>query len=37
MKMKEELQKPQVEEDTDVNVYGNNDYCPGGMRCGLDW
>jgi hypothetical protein len=37
MKMKEELQKPQVEEDSEVNVYSNNDICGGGIRCGLEW
>jgi hypothetical protein len=34
--MKEELQKPQVEEDADVNVYGG-DSCFLNIGCGLEW
>jgi hypothetical protein len=38
IKMKEELQKPQVEEDAVVNVYGGDagNGCSNNV-CGLEW
>jgi hypothetical protein len=35
--MKEELQKPQIEDDADVNAYSSSGEGCGNSVCGLEW
>jgi hypothetical protein len=35
--MKEDLQKPEVVEDAEVNVYKNEGCEGGGFFCGMEW
>jgi hypothetical protein len=35
--MKQELEKPQLEEDAEVNIYGSGDTCSNNGSCGLEW